>query len=267
MRKNLYDILQAQSFDLKEEYTRLYDLFFNASPEFAGALDDSISNIIKENFLSCDRKLIKRCISLEDFDYTYKFNWLPTPQNFSLEYFLTFCEYVHNFIVQIYPLCNSTEQDRLDQLDDNLLDCIDILGYGEFVKEEISIFVERKPETLAVAEIVEPALAYKVMEYNHHKMKGDLESKLSSLKMMADDIESERKKLQEINNTLASQLFQLLNKFVRHTQSATPYINTMEPDEIEACYDDIYQLWLLAKLELDNLGRKERMEELLEKIR
>lgn len=105
------------------------------------------------------------------------------------------------------------------------------------------------------------------MEYNHHKMKGDLESKLSSLKMMADDIESERKKLQEINNTLANQLFQLLNKFVRHTQSATPYINTMAPDELEDCYDDIYQLWLLAKLELDNLTRKERIVALLEKVR
>ncbi|MFR6290480.1 MAG: hypothetical protein ACLUKQ_03415, partial [Peptococcaceae bacterium] len=237
MRKNLYDILQEQDFNLKEEYTRLYELFFDSSPEFKGVFDDSLNHIVKEKFLKLDRNLIGRCTSLEDFNHTHKFNWSKSPQNFSLDYFLTFCEYVYNLIIQVDSFCDSRDKVRVERFISNILECVDLLGYEEIINEEISIFVEKRPEALAVAEIVESTLAYKVMEYNHHKMKGDLESKLSSLKMMADDIESERKKLQEINNTLANQLFQLLNKFVRHTQSATPYINTMAPDELEDCYD------------------------------
>ena len=40
----------------------------------------------------------------------------------------------------------------------------------------------------------------------------------------------------------------------------------MTDDEIEAVYDDIYQMWLLAQLELDHLDRKNRMKSLLEQI-
>ena len=91
--------------------------------------------------------------------------------------------------------------------------------------------------------------------------------KKAILKLMADDIEVERKKLSSINKTLENQLFQLMNKFIRHDQSQTPYIATMKPQEIEACYDDIYQMWLLAKLEIDHYAdRKGRVATLIDKL-
>ena len=40
----------------------------------------------------------------------------------------------------------------------------------------------------------------------------------------------------------------------------------MSDEEIEAVYDDIYQMWLLAMLELDNVERKSRAKELLGRI-
>lgn len=54
-----------------------------------------------------------------------------------------------------------------------------------------------------------------------------------------------------------------MNKFVRHDHSQTPYIATMKDEEIEAVYDDIYQMWLLAKLEMDQVERGKRVKELL----
>ena len=83
---------------------------------------------------------------------------------------------------------------------------------------------------------------------------------------MADDIEPQRKILNGINKTLADNLFQMLQKFVRHNNEDNPYIKSLSPVELEACYDDIYQMWLLAKLEIDNLERKKRVEATLQKI-
>jgi len=35
---------------------------------------------------------------------------------------------------------------------------------------------------------------------------------------------------------------------------------------VEECYDDIYQMWLIAKLGIDNIERKKRVEAVLKKI-
>ena len=38
-------------------------------------------------------------------------------------------------------------------------------------------------------------------------------------------------------------------------------------EEIEECYDDIYQMWLLARLEIDHYAdRKDRIADLIEKL-
>ena len=58
----------------------------------------------------------------------------------------------------------------------------------------------------------------------------------------------------------------MLQKFVRHNNKDNPIIASMSEEEIEAVYDDIYQMWLLAMLELDNVERKKRARELLGRI-
>lgn len=58
----------------------------------------------------------------------------------------------------------------------------------------------------------------------------------------------------------------MLQKFVRHNNKSNHFIRAMSNEETEECYDDIYQMWLLAILELDNVERKQRVEKTLEKI-
>jgi hypothetical protein len=58
----------------------------------------------------------------------------------------------------------------------------------------------------------------------------------------------------------------MLQKFVRHNNESNPFIKGLALKELEKCYDDIYQMWLLAKLEIDNLERKKRVETVLQQI-
>lgn len=44
-------------------------------------------------------------------------------------------------------------------------------------KQGITIFIPKLPEAISVAEIVETEISYKVIEYNHHLLQGDIEGK------------------------------------------------------------------------------------------
>ncbi len=61
--------------------------------------------------------------------------------------------------------------------------------YIYFDKEEKVILVERDSAAFAVADIVEEELAFKVIEYNHYLLKGDLDKKRNILKALADKVE------------------------------------------------------------------------------
>ena len=104
-------------------------------------------------------------------------------------------------------------------------------------------------------------------------MKGDLERKKSILLSLADKLEPQRGKLKQINSSLESDLFYLLNSAnVRHNnndpngKNYIAIVASMDNDTIEKWYDDIYQMCLLAFLELDNIERKERVKELKQSI-
>ena len=189
-----------------------------------------------------------------------------------LEYVYNFTYYLRVFIKEQYPMLRgintryTTEFRQLNNVIENTISCANDLGLEGIAKDGLLIFIEKTPEALSVAEIVDEKLSYKLLEYNHHRLKGDLTTKLGILKLMADDIEPQRKILNGINKTLADNLFQMLQKFVRHNNEDNPYIKGLSPEELENCYDDIYQMWLLAKLEIDNLDRKKRVESTLQNI-
>ena len=149
---------------------------------------------------------------------------------------------------------------------DRVNDCLDELGFETFEKEGITIIVEKNSAALSVAEIVEPVLSYKILEYNHHRLKGDLLAKKSILKLMADDLEPHQRRLQEINASLKSDLFQLMNKFIRHNNNDNKFIKTLNDIQTEEIYDNIYQMWLLAKMELEQADRNDGIKSLIRDV-
>lgn len=265
MRRNIYDVLKSGSIDLKKEYSRLYEMFYCTTIN-VGFSNDTVEGIIDASFDQLNRTLIGRCISLDDFNETYGYRFDSQPDNFDVDYLVCFAEYVINFS---YAIC--TSQDYIDKtfihrIIENTIGCMEDIGYCPLGKDGITIFVKKDAGAESVAEIVKDELAYSVLEYNHYRLKGELQRKKAILKDMADDIEPQRKDLNGINKNFSSDLFQLLNKFIRHDVSKNEQIKRLTEQELEEIYDDIYQMWLLAKLELEHLGRKNRISVLIDYI-
>lgn len=267
MRKNFFDIINSE-IDIKNEYIQLFTQFYELR-EFDYSLGIhsnylTVAQLANDNFLKFSRKFKKRIGTFSNFNSYFNFNFYNYRYCNDLNYLISFAEYIYNICNQIkLHVTPIKSMNYITQLMKNTIECMDECNYQLLEKNEIFIFVEKKPEATAVAEIVDDNLAYSTLEYNHFTMKGDLERKKAILKKMADDIELDKINLKEINPKLQSQLFGLLNNFIRHNSDQNEYIKSLSDDELENIYDDIYQMWLLAKLELDNIERKKTVKGIL----
>lgn len=266
MRKNIYDILNTQAIDLKKEYSRIYELFYNTF--FEDGLDSfTIYDAINNYFLSFDKSLTKRCLSLNDFNEEFGFRFDEQPDSFDIDYLVSFAEYVTNFVfalVNTYD--NNFDNNELFKVIEHIEGCMEDIGYIQISKENIYIFVEKDPCAIAVAENVNDSLAYSVLQYNHFRLKGDLDSKVNILRAMALEIEVRRNDLKALNKQFTSDFFQLINKFIRHNNEKNDYIASLPSEELEAIYDDIYQMWLYANMMLSQYERKDRIADIIKMI-
>ncbi len=267
MRRNIYDVLKNGKIDIKREYSRIYDLFFVNTYGTCYYDGITLESVIIENFNMLNVGVIGRCLSLDDFNESYGYHFVPQPNNLDINMLVDISEYVVNF-AHALMCCGKLDLNiqTLFRIEQHIDSCMEDVGYKQVMKENILIYVENNPVALSVAETVESALAYSVLEYNHHKMKGDLVNKKNILKNMADDIENERKTLDGINKGFTSDLFQLFNKFVRHDNSDNSFILSLSDESIEEIYDDIYQMWLLAKMYLEQVKRNGRVAEIIQLI-
>ena len=91
----------------------------------------------------------------------------------------------------------------------------------ETIEQNITLFVPKKQEAIAVSEIVAPEISYKVLEYNHYTMKGDIARKRETLRILADKLEPRRIELAAINKELANNVFFMFNNMnIRHNNCA-----------------------------------------------
>ena len=139
-----------------------------------------------------------------------------------------------------------------------------------------SIFVEKSPATIAVAEspLIAENLSYRLISYNHYSMKGNLDVKKSVLQQLASILEAKRKELNQADKKLESNLFYAFNNLnIRHNNVDSElkgkykaYVAQMSNDELEKWYDETYQMCLLAFLQIENLARKAKFDELKAEI-
>lgn len=265
-RRTIHEIIKNASFDVQNECRRITHLFCDKIESGLPPLRE----MIDISFEGMPMEFRGRSLSLNDFNETYGFDYCNNYTTDDIEKLIGYCEYILNMCAQIenndyYPMENGHEY-VIDSLQRTIRSCMDEVGQISVSKDGLIIFVERDPSALAVAEIVDKDLAFRVLEYNHHRLKGNLGRKQMLLKLFADDFESKRKQLKSITGSVESQLGELMNKFVRHDHSQTPYITTLNESQLEDIYDDIYQLYLLGNLQLDNLDRKKRITTLLGEI-
>lgn len=251
-RKNFEDIIKNNGVNLRKEYDRLFYIFYeelnNYNYTVAQAVDSNFRNIWFRG----------TCLSLSDFNETYGFYFEKIPKNFDLNYLLSFCEYCYNFC--IFGI-NAIVVNHINKI-------LDLIHYMPLQGETgLYNMVEKSPSAISVSEIVPQKLSIETLQYNHYSLKGNIDQKRKILKSMADYIEPLAPDLAGIDNTLKKHLFYLFNNFnIRHNNTADGsdhniLLDNMEPGELEKVYDDTYQLWLLAILQLDNVERKRRVND------
>ncbi len=266
-------VLKDAKVDIKREYDRLYAMFCIHKVANINGTEMTLKEICATNFINLPFR--GTCVSLDDFDDFYGYYFEKEPKDFGIDYLVSFCEYSYNLSAYNQGLgygMPMTGVERGVQLYiKQVIRVIDAIGYTGNAKDGVTDFVPKDQAAISVSEIVEPNLSYKVIEYNHHSMKGNLDQKKAIIIALADQLEPRRDKLKEINSSLASDLFFLFNKVnLRHNninpkgKKCVPFVSDMGNDEIECWYDDIYQMCLLAFLELDNLERKNRVKKLKE---
>ncbi len=256
-------VLKNASVDIRKEYDRLYTLFY----------------LVKHKGLNLrtwcaifftQLPLHGRCISLDDFDSSNNIHFEKAPKDFDINYLIDFCEYSYNIAnYEKSKFLGCSTKSYLEQVEK----VIEAVGYMAIQKDGVTDFVTKNQAAISVAEIVEPNLSYKVIEYNHHSMMGKLDKKRDFLRAFAHELEPKQSSLEKINKDLKNDLFFLFNNMdIRHNNSDSnngkkykEFVDNMNNKELEDWYDYIYKMCLLAFLELEHLERKEQLEKLKEK--
>lgn len=262
MRRNFAQVLKEGKIDLKNEYSKFYNIFYGKENRD----DMSIADMVSKNFINYHFR--GTCLTLEEFDETYGFNFVKEPQDFSEDYLISFMEYTYNFMVHLsssFLFFGMNTHIYMQQFKK----VVDMIGYMYASENGVTIFVPRDSNAIAVAEskLIPDNLSYKVLEYNHHSLKGDIETKREILVKLASVLESQDKKLNSINQTFKSDLFQLLNSCnIRHnnkeesSKQYKKYIAEISDAELEHTYDEIYQMCLLAFMQLEHADRKKWLD-------
>ena len=185
-------ILEKASVDIREEYTRLYYLFY--TEQSGGIASKTIYEQCSEKFVNLPFR--GTCISLDDFNKFYKCCYDENPSDFSLEYIVSFCEYSYNLALYSQE-CGPAYFDEIGKLIQFFLEqvrkVIEKIGYMENSNGCVVDFVPKDQAAISVSEIVDDGLSYKVIEYNHHSMKGQLSKKKEILLSLANKLEPQQK--------------------------------------------------------------------------
>lgn len=216
------------------------------------------------------------CISCEDMRETLNIEEIVESDNPSFEDTITYCEYVANLVklhdqIQLNEEASFYHTDVIIAIITNLNSILDWLNQEMvfFEKEEQVLIVEKNAAVSAVAECVDKELAYQIVKYNHYTLKGDITKKKDILLKLGSELEPKRKQLSSINSQLETNIFFMLNNLnIRHNNRSKKdknykeYIAKMKKNKLEEWYDELYQMMLLAMLELEQIERNQKINEL-----
>ncbi|MEE3435151.1 MAG: hypothetical protein VZQ47_06315 [Treponema sp.] len=257
MRKIFSQVLKDGKVDIEKEYRRLYNLFYETNLGNTH-YPCSICDIIDKYFSTL--RFRGTCLSLEDFNDTYDFHFEEFPQIFDIDYLVNFCEYTVYFVLGVAGYIRSDfMQLYLTQIEK----VIEKIGYMRADNENGEIiYVEKSQSAVSVSELLPKPTSYKVIFYNHHSLKGNLDEKKSILNQLYLLLEPKRKYLHIINPKLENMIFYCFNNLnIRHRNTSfgdkqyKAYVARMTSDLLEKWYDETYQMCLLAFLELEHENR------------
>ena len=276
MRRTFAQVLKKNKISIRKEYEKLYNSFYITEDceDRRKSIQELISMYFSESYYMNIRKT---CFSLEEFNKEYNFDFTKMPADFDeqndMDYFISFFEYVYNLIFPIFKII--TEYYNINYIA-YIYNVMENIGYERKYVDNSFIFVPKDMVAFNVSEseVLPDSLSYKVIEYNHHSLQGNIEGKKEILLKFAHTLESKKTELKSCNKNLTSEIFTIFNNCnIRHNNvdencksSYNSYIAEISDKELEKIYDETYQMCLLAFMELEHLNRKEKISDLKNRI-
>ncbi len=281
MRQNIFEQIKS-SWNVSDAIKRIYKLFLSENTVYYSdgyrRYNVPLFNFIDVNCFAlwknnCHMLGLRDFLDSLHFDELYKDATEGKMEESIINYIeiIENCLYIFKLKHYTSKIINVTVSSTFNLLRNNLDDVLDHLNMKVeyFAEKEQAIIIERDPAVTAAAEISSNETAYEIIFYNHHTLKGNTKEKARILNYLANDFETQRKELSRINSSLASYIACLLNSLnIRHNnvdQKSNSYHSTvaqMPLNELEAWYDELYQMLLLARLEIDNIERKQKVADL-----
>lgn len=224
------------------------------------------------------------CLSLDEFNDLHGFHFEKDPTNFNIDHLISLCEYIENLLIAYqcvplsYPYGYGNMPTKLIDVQfylQQISQVIEKIGYMQAKQNDLTIFVEKDPAAIAVAEgeFIPESLSYRLISYNHYSMKGNLAEKKTTLLDLANLLEPQRTNLERIDKTFSSDLFYTFNNFhIRHNNIdllGTKYkkpVGDLSDEQLEYWYDEVYQMCLLAFMRLEHIDRKKKFDSLKSQI-
>lgn len=269
MRRTFAEVLKEGKIDIKNEYSKFYMLFYGKDNRDRQSMADRVGHNILNYFFR------GTCLTLDEFNEVNNYRFEKEPQDFDEDYLINFMEYMYNFIVYLKDenfFSTNAKEFYINQIQI----VVEKMGYMTISENGIVTFVPKDNTVIVVAESeqIPDNLSYRILQYNHHSMKGNLESKRDTLIKLADILEPKRDKLKSINDRFTSDLFLLFNKCqIRHNNidktsksHYVGYIAELDQSMLEMIYDETYRMCMLAIMQLENLERKDWLEEIKKNI-
>lgn len=269
MRRNFAEILKSAKINYKNEYKKLYNLLFSGNTDINGFYHSTYTEL-SNSFTSF--YFHGTYLSLQEFDEENGFNFPnPNQENLKFEDLILLMEYFYNMLVGYIGSQNISLYSGIDTqfFMQHILKVCEAIGYKNESKDGFTVFVEKNAAATAVAEsdLIPDDLSYKLITYDHHSMRGDLEKKKAIIVRLASILEGKQAKLNQVNSTLKKDLFYIFNNFnIRHnncdsqSKDYKPAIANMDNKKLEKWYDETYQMCLLAFMELEQADRKPKFD-------
>lgn len=263
MRKNFAEVLKENNVNIRLEYDKLYSILYSKNIWLSNGQFISLHDLINSNFMTVSFR--KTCLSLDEFNDANGFYFTQFPQDVDTETVVSISEYIWNMLqsIQNQIACNYPPLINVNLYYKQILAVVEAIGYSIQNQNGYTIFVPKDNIAISVAEstIIAENVSYKVIEYNHHCNKGNIEAKKAILLKFAKLLEPKRK---ELSSQLNSDLFYVINNFnIRHNNTdpndKSKYkskVAEMPANELEHIYDEVYQMCLLAFMELEHAERK-----------
>lgn len=270
VRKNIFEILD-DIYDIKIEINKIDFLFKEALLIVQNQLNfqqqkGNVETVIEDKLFFVWKQR-GSCLNCEEMRRKLGINITKYGLDdiiIRLEYYLNIINLANTKLR--YPNFQKTQQFII--LEDNIKILLDHLNYEclNIPEEEKVLLVPKNAAATSVAEISSKDTALAILMYNHASLKGDLSQKRNLLLKIYLEYETLLKK----GITGFSEYFDktrgLINKLnIKHNNKKE--IESLDNEQLEEWYDELYQLLLFCVLIKDNKERKDKAEEFLKSLK